>query len=71
MPITCDEELFRRLAVCLDACLPHLDRQAAAERCAEEGKSMREITHQQRARVARAAVTEAGRLLRMDIGDAP
>lgn len=69
MTITCDEELFRQLAVCLDACLPYLDRMAAKEQRAEAGKAMRQITCQQRAKVARAAVTAAGRELRMPLGD--
>ena len=52
-------DLIRRLAFALDASLDHLDRQAAAEKRREAGKSLRSITEQQRAEMAHKAVAEA------------
>lgn len=61
--MTDQTDLIRRLAYALDACLVHLDQQAERERRAEEGKPVRQITKQERAKMAHLAVTEAFDLL--------
>jgi len=54
-----ERDLMRRLAYPLDASLNWLAAQAAAEKRREEGKPLRAITWQQRAKHACAAVDEA------------
>ncbi len=61
-----NRDLIRRLAVCLDACLPHLDRAAASERIHGEGRARRPVTNQRRVETARKALREAGALLGME-----
>lgn len=51
--------LICRLTTLLDAAQPLLDRAAAAEKKAEAGKAMRQITAQERAKAAIAVVHEA------------
>jgi hypothetical protein len=63
------KDLIRRLAFALEVCLPYLDREAEKERCAEEGKSLRQITKQDRAKWARRNVAEAYRYLGMPYTD--
>ena len=55
--------LIQRLAILLDAAQPLLDREAAAEKRREAGKSLRQITAQQRADAAREIVAKADALV--------
>lgn len=62
--MTQDEEIMiRRMGMLLDACQEHLDREAAAEKRREKGKSLRSITMQDRAEAAREIVAEADALV--------
>lgn len=54
-----DKDLMRRLVLLLEAALPLLDREAAAEKRREDGKALRKTTAQSRARSARKTVEEA------------
>lgn len=49
-----------KLAVLLDAALPHLDKAAEREAAQEAGKTLRQITCQSRAKAAHDAVAKAG-----------
>jgi hypothetical protein len=60
-----NHDLIRRLAFALDASLDFLDRAASAERDRPR-RGLREITKQQRAKMAHAAVAEAFALLEME-----
>lgn len=51
--------LGHRLAMLLDAALPALDKEAALEKKREEGKAMRCITAQERAKGVREAIAKA------------
>lgn len=51
--------LGQRLAMLLDASLPALDKEAALERKREEGKTMRCVTAQGRAKGVREAIAKA------------
>ena len=55
------QPLGQRLAMLLDAALPALDKEAAAEKRREEGKPMRQITAQSRAKGVREAIAKAER----------
>ena len=54
-----DRQLGFELAKLLDAALPLLRAKADREAIAEEGKAMRQITHQRRYEAARRAVAAA------------
>ena len=53
------EYLIRRMAMVLDGSLDALDSAAASEKRREAGKALRQITAQQRAKVARELIAEA------------
>lgn len=53
------KDLIQRLTVALDGCLPMLEVEAAKEKRREAGKSLRQITMQQRHRHVRELVDEA------------
>jgi len=57
--MTDKDDLIRRLAHSLDACLDHLDRQTARESRKNTGGDFSVITEQSRAKRARKAVDEA------------
>jgi putative NIF3 family GTP cyclohydrolase 1 type 2 len=61
-----NHDLIRRLAFALDASLDFLDRAASAERDRPLSRGLREVTKQQRAKMAHAAVAEAFALLEME-----
>lgn len=53
------DELIRRLAMLLDCCMDDLARKAEAERLREAGKSMRQVTCQERHKAALELLAEA------------
>lgn len=61
--MTDHRDLIRRLAMMLDGCLDLLDAAAARERRREEGKTLRQITMQDRAETARELLDEADKAL--------
>ena len=63
--MTDKDDLIRRLAYSLDACLDYLDRQAVRESWKNTEGGLREITKQSRAKMAHKAVNEAFTLLNL------
>jgi hypothetical protein len=61
-------DLISRLAMMLDGCGGHLDREAADEKRREAGKALRKITAQERAKNAANLVQEAFDYLGEDHG---
>lgn len=57
------KELIRRLAMMLDGALVLMDKEAAAEKRREAGKTLRQITAQERAKHARKLLDEAASAL--------
>ena len=61
--ITIPLELFERMALLMDASLDALDAAAALEKRRESGKSMRQVTEQERAKTVRTVLAWAVKLM--------
>lgn len=62
-----ERETIRRLVVLLDAATPLLDIEAAKEARREEGKTIRQVTAQNRAKAAKQLVQDIAKEFGVDL----